>query len=1400
MCRSSILTLWILPLLCSFCLVASTKAAKIALDNIASGDAWQGNPLSINNFAIGPGNNRLLVVAVAGEAYAEVTSVTYGGAPLTLIPGAVADSTPSRSELWYLLNPAVGTANIQINLSDTPRGIVFGAMSAFNVSQQPAEVSAGTTGNSTSLTTLTDYTWVFDTANRASQGPLTPSPAGLPFGMIEHWDRQGGSAGNNVTSSAASTRLVPTAGMITNTWSPADTHVLAAFAPVPSLRWNDPAGYFYSASTKWDVDLGTPAAANRVPEIFDEAVFDLNTGPSGYTLTFDNNHINSQLIVRNDTVILDLAGFTYTLSEPNQNDRLDTTEVILGENLGETAVLTVVNGTLNVPHISSLISIGEDGEGTLNVPTGGMVDVSGTLRVGGTGGTLNLDGGNITTGVFEVMKPEDFNWSTGTLTISNSTLYIDNTSVSAPLGNDVAIQTGQSLVVDVFGIPRDLVIGQDGVGNLDVVAGGTVAVGELVIGENLLSDGSLLLTGANSQVTVESPPTGPPIGTIIGENGNADVVIKGGGMLQSWHDAAIASEFPSVANVTVGDPGDLLQSSWQVGDPLSPGNESLYVGGSDQGPGGTGTLTVLPEGSVHVNDLLFIYPGSGTVVLEGGTITTSRLWNQDGECGTGGSCAFQWGSGTLAISTPVIVGPDFFNSSPFGQNLIIDSGRILEAGTVLELGDATAPGFLTVGSDGIVSVEDLLSISAKLGSSGSTLTVSGVTATLSANDIYIGHQASGSLVIENGGIVTVDHDVVVAFAVGSAATVRGSGSQLNVTSDIVVGGFAGGQLTIQQGGVVNATRGGADGSTVVVTDANSSWNLADLLQLTSANGPSFLLIQNNGLVSVGQDFSIFSGGTASISSGSLKFADIVVHPNGQLNFVSGILHDTTSLTLSNGDGLDDARNLISGRHLIVDSTTTVDAATLTIDGGKLTTDSLVTANNGIVTLVTGTVEIVGVNGFTIGSGGGLGEQLFLELGATLHVNETTFIASDGLLRLEDGSLITSQLDNSAGGNFRWNSGSFQLTGGTTSLDLTIPPLGQLIATGSINGKIKGVLGSQIIATGPLSLGNSSLVDGFSIAGDLDVNDQIVTLLDANDAVLTSTSFVSVGGDGPGVLIAANGLTLDFGGNITGFGTVDTPNNSATPLINNGHITGASLGEPVTLTGYVKGVGTQDNVVITGTDAPGFSTARVNRGSVTYDGTLEIEIGGTSPGSGYDQLNHILGAGIVELGGLLDVHLINGFVPSPGDVFEILTASGGINGTFDQELLPDLGSSLAFSVQYELNSISLAVTSILSGDFDFDGDVDGRDFLIWQRGGSPNPLDSSDLDNWKSTYGLSTLSASSAAVPEPNFSTLVLLVVVMILIACARCSEPCFARAAGWVQAPILHLRLKLIWLCLVTSV
>lgn len=71
------------------------------------------------------------------------------------------------------------------------------------------------------------------------------------------------------------------------------------------------------------------------------------------------------------------------------------------------------------------------------------------------------------------------------------------------------------------------------------------------------------------------------------------------------------------------------------------------------------------------------------------------------------------------------------------------------------------------------------------------------------------------------------------------------------------------------------------------------------------------------------------------------------------------------------------------------------------------------------------------------------------------------------------------------------------------------------------------------------------------------------------------------------------------------------------------------------------------------------------------------------------------------------------------------------------------------------SYERAAAPTLLGDHDFDGDVDGRDLLAWQRGESPTPFGAGDLAAWQSEYNAGSLVASFTAaeaaspVPEPG---------------------------------------------------
>ena len=74
-------------------------------------------------------------------------------------------------------------------------------------------------------------------------------------------------------------------------------------------------------------------------------------------------------------------------------------------------------------------------------------------------------------------------------------------------------------------------------------------------------------------------------------------------------------------------------------------------------------------------------------------------------------------------------------------------------------------------------------------------------------------------------------------------------------------------------------------------------------------------------------------------------------------------------------------------------------------------------------------------------------------------------------------------------------------------------------------------------------------------------------------------------------------------------------------------------------------------------------------------------------------------------------------------------------------------------QFEQCQLDVRPTSNVPGDFNGDNVVDGRDFLIWQRGQSSLPQSSNDLAEWQVNYGTSELIAA-ASVPEPHSIVLV----------------------------------------------
>jgi len=186
----------------------------------------------------GNGNNRILIVGAICEdstpADQIMSSVKFDGVNMTAVPGSIKSrgnsSSTLRTELYYMLNPPVGSGTVLITYSGNVSYRIGGAVSLINVKQQLPEIVV-TNAKSSATTISTDITipnsgaWIVDVVGHSRSGSFTSSTT------TERWDRNSSSH-----TAAGGTKAVTSTGLNTISWnysgsSGSMVHSLAAFAP-----------------------------------------------------------------------------------------------------------------------------------------------------------------------------------------------------------------------------------------------------------------------------------------------------------------------------------------------------------------------------------------------------------------------------------------------------------------------------------------------------------------------------------------------------------------------------------------------------------------------------------------------------------------------------------------------------------------------------------------------------------------------------------------------------------------------------------------------------------------------------------------------------------------------------------------------------------------------------------------------------------------------------------------------------------------------------------------------------------------------------------------------------------------------------------------------------------------
>jgi len=1013
---------------------------------------------------------------------------------------------------------------------------------------------------------------------------------------------------------------------------------------------------------------------------------------------------------------------------------------------------------------------------------------------------------------FDIQSDADFSTTTY-LDIGNSsvgTLYVNGIGTTLTTGAESWWGANGGTATVTIGSQAtatlsDIVVAQSDIpntnGNWTVEGGAYVTSGSIGIANAGPTSGSgtVIVTGAGSTI-VQNAPAILTIGH--SSNGTAELTIADFGTFTT-----------GAGETTVNAKGTLNVGVSNEGTFNAIGNVTVDSGTINRGSNGTfnlgNGLTLTAQNNADINftgnysiedDTTF------NILLGAGFSTTGYL---DVGFGSSGTLLVDGIGSSLSAGSVSQWGYDGNTA-----NVTISDQATADLGTIfVALGNTSTTANWNVVSGAQATVDDLfIATDGPTGGSGSVL-VTGPGSTITQNgpaSLTVGHVLNGvaELTVAESGTFTTGFGATTVKAAGTVNIGVSDEGTFNALGNVTVDGgtinrgfngdfnlTSGLTLTAQNNANLNFTGFYTiDDGTTLDIQTGASFTSNSVLNVGMLTGNGTLLVDTANVITSPTGISVWGedGFTADVTFRNNAIGNLSSIFLGQDAFDGGTaifnVESNSLVTTGNLDVASLGGSAASGT-INVDGLKTslaqTGASTLTLGHASESIGTINLTNNGSFHTGTGTTTInatgivnidggvFSVNGPIVGNG-----AVNLNTGH-LSINDPTQSVGFGTSNLRIGGLTTAALplfDSSTsmsviGTAIVEPGANLAVQGGDVSFgNLTVLGAGTVTyQSGALDtGIVQAAVGSVLDMQANVSLGNASAVNGFGSAGTLLVHDNTVTLEDANDAVFDSLALVTLGEvSNPGTLVAANGITLDFGGNFTGYGTVDTPDNAATQVINNGHISGNSGAEPITLTGYVKGVGTCDFCNITGTDAPGFSPAAVSRGSVSYNGTLEIEIGGTSPGSSFDQLNHILGLGIADLGGTLDVQLIDDFMASYGDTFEIITATA-VLGTFDVEVLPTLAGALQLLVDYQSTSVSLLVG--LAGDFDIDGDVDGADFLMWQLGFG-TIYDADDLADWEANYGaVAPLSERSAAVPEPNSLALLSLGGILVLHSLRRATS------------------------------
>ncbi|MBZ9993129.1 autotransporter domain-containing protein [Mesorhizobium sp. BH1-1-4] len=924
------------------------------------------------------------------------------------------------------------------------------------------------------------------------------------------------------------------------------------------------------------------------------------------------------------------------------------------------------------------LDVGGAATGALRVQLGGVVNVSGNARVGvavGSNGNMTINGitarmtvGDFTLGVSGV----------GTLNIFNGGLL---TSSDAMLG---AFDGGAANVATVFGAgskwnlgAHNLVVGNDGVAEVDALQGGAVVVGSVSIGEAAAGSGTAKVDGGASAISSS--------GTLsIGDYGKGLLVLSNDGSATAAQGTYIAAFAGSTGTLNIG--GDAASAAAAPGALETP---TVTFGA------GTGTINFNHTSS----DYTFAAGMTGYGKLNQYAGTTHLMGDSSGFTGPtniyGGTLLIDGTFGSNVSTLP--------NGGLGGKGVIAGAVTIANAGALIGVqGQTLTMDSLSLSGNSIISATLGAPDSDPLFSVAHDLTLDGRLFIEAApgfgNGVYRLANYGGMLTDNGVTIVATPSGTTAAdFAIQTAVS-----GQVNLINDNVpAGSFS------FWDGAGHANNSAIDGGDGIWSATVPNWTDA-----TGATDSAMLPQPGLAIFEAAPGTVTVDDGAGNVTVTGMQFASDGYHVVG-----GAITLADPDTAVRVGDGT------LAGAAYVA----TIDAP-LAGTGGLEKTDlgkavlGGINTYTGATTITNGTLALSGDG--SIAASSGVKDNATFDISATSAGTSIRSLSGDGSVQLGSRTLtLTAAQDNFGGvisgigglavtGGFEILNGANIYTGGTTISTNAGVIIGNTSTTqGSIKGDVadNGVLGfdqSDALTFGGVISGSGAVEENGSGSVTLSAVNTYIggTYIGSGTMIGSASSF------GSGAITANGALVIDqtssaiLANVINGTGTFAKRGTGSLDLSGTGSFSGITTieaGELAVNGSFVNSaVVAESGTRLSGTGTVGALVAQT--GSIVAPGNNSI---GTLNDHAYASFDHgsvyqvevnaagqsdkiIAGAAFIA-GGTIQVLAGTGNY-APSTQYTILTATySGVSGVFD-----DVTSNLAFlspELSYDADNVYLKLT-------------------------------------------------------------------------------------------------------------